>query len=642
MLQSIPLDVANDIVPGLEAEGRVSGDARITGSSDAPAVDFSLEAAEVTAAAIADLGLPPVTLRAKGVTEASILELDADLSAGAELEATARGSVPLVPDVEGLAAEIVVERLALSMLDRLVGSQGLVGTATARAEVNGSLSDPLVAFNATVDGLSARVLRGNGVGPLRVAAQGRFADQQIDLEQATLDGSGGVRLSAAGRVPLSGGGLDVSATGQLPVSLANVALARSQAQASGTVDLALAARGALSAPQLSGSARLRDGVFSSPPLNLRLDQIVADVRLADERVVIESASAAIAAGGRITLDGSLGIAPGSGYPADLRLQIRNGVYSDGAIFTTRIESDLALTGPVLNGGLVSGRVDVRETEVTIPSSFGINAGVLLDIDHLNPPRDVVLTLDRAGLGQEDDAEDSGPPVAIGLDVAVNVPNQLFIRGRGLDAELGGRIVLQGTTRDIVPVGAIDLVRGRINILGQRIDFNEGAVTLLGTFDPVIRLVAQTTSGEGTLISIVVSGVASDPEITFEASPELPQDEVLALLIFDRNVSELSPFQIAQLAAAAATLSGRGGGGLVEGLRGATGLANLDITSGDDGAVGVRAGAYIDDNIYLDVEADSAGDSRATINLDITDTLTGRVSVDNNGQGTLGLFFERDY
>ena len=136
-------------------------------------------------------------------------------------------------------------------------------------------------------------------------------------------------------------------------------------------------------------------------------------------------------------------------------------------------------------------------------------------------------------------------------------------------------------------------------------------------------------------------VARYLKITFTSTPELPQDEVLAQLIFDRSLSELSVFQIAQLAAAAATLAGSGGG-LTDDFRASTGLANLDVTSGEDGQVGVRAGAYLHDNIYLDVETQSDGDSRATINLDITRHLRGRVSVDSEGESNIGIFYERDY
>ncbi len=52
--------------------------------------------------------------------------------------------------------------------------------------------------------------------------------------------------------------------------------------------------------------------------------------------------------------------------------------------------------------------------------------------------------------------------------------------------------------------------------------------------------------------------------------------------------------------------------------------------------------YLESNIYFDVQTDTEGISRAEINLDVSDNLTGRASVASDGNTTLGLFFERDY
>jgi translocation and assembly module TamB len=140
----------------------------------------------------------------------------------------------------------------------------------------------------------------------------------------------------------------------------------------------------------------------------------------------------------------------------------------------------------------------------------------------------------------------------------------------------------------------------------------------------------------------VRGRVSDPQVSFSSQPELPQDEVLARLIFNRSISELSALQIAQLAAAAAELAGGSNTSLVGSLRDATGLDDLDIITDSEGNTAVRAGRYIRDNVYLGVEAGAAGSTRGTINLDITEDLKARGSVGSDGDSSLGLFYERDY
>ncbi|PJN93251.1 hypothetical protein CNY89_22360, partial [Amaricoccus sp. HAR-UPW-R2A-40] len=120
--------------------------------------------------------------------------------------------------------------------------------------------------------------------------------------------------------------------------------------------------------------------------------------------------------------------------------------------------------------------------------------------------------------------------------------------------LGGGLTVTGPIADVVPVGEFTMRRGRLEILGQRLDFDEGSLQLTGNLDPQIRFVAQTRASDVTAY-VTVTGRVSSPEISFSSQPALPQDEVLARVIFNRSVSQLSAFQIAQLAAAAAELAG---------------------------------------------------------------------------------------
>jgi translocation and assembly module TamB len=167
------------------------------------------------------------------------------------------------------------------------------------------------------------------------------------------------------------------------------------------------------------------------------------------------------------------------------------------------------------------------------------------------------------------------------------------------------------------------------------------VTLVGDLDPFLNFVARS-AGSDITVFITVSGRVSDLDISFSSQPELPEDEVLARLIFNRGLSELSPLQIAQLAAAAAELAGGSNTSLLGSLRSATGLDDLDVVTDSEGNAAVRAGRYISDNIYLGVEAGAQGSTRGTINLDITEELKARGSVGSDGDSSLGVFYERDY
>jgi translocation and assembly module TamB len=218
---------------------------------------------------------------------------------------------------------------------------------------------------------------------------------------------------------------------------------------------------------------------------------------------------------------------------------------------------------------------------------------------------------------------------------------VFIRGRGLDAEVGGKLHLGGPLDQVQPVGAFNLIRGRLEILGQNLRFTSGSVTLTGNLDPQISLVATVPSDDITA-TVTVSGYASDPDITFSSSPVLPQDEVLSRLLFKRGVETLSPLQLAQLAGAAASLAGGGGSSLLDDLRKSTGLDDLDITTDQTGQTAVTAGRYVTDNVYLGVQAGASGDSKVTVNLDLAPGLKANATTGTDGDSGVGVLYEQDY
>ncbi|MCC6006638.1 MAG: translocation/assembly module TamB domain-containing protein, partial [Rhodobacteraceae bacterium] len=237
----------------------------------------------------------------------------------------------------------------------------------------------------------------------------------------------------------------------------------------------------------------------------------------------------------------------------------------------------------------------------------------------------------------------GAGAVYGLDIGISAPQRIFLRGRGLDAELGGALRLRGTTADPVPEGRFDLVRGRLDILGRRLDLVEGWAQLDGGLDPQLLLSAQSEAPDGTRVTITLSGRASALDLSLSSQPQLPEDEILARLFFGRGIDRISPLQAAQLASALADLAGGGtGGGVVGRLREGFGLDDLDVTTEEGGGATVRAGRYLTENVYTDVTIGSDGRSTVTINLDLPRGVTARGSIDAEGRSGIGLFLERDY
>lgn len=481
-------------------------------------------------------------------------------------------------------------------------------------------------------------------GPVQVGGTVREEGANFVLDlNATAPGS--TQVKAAGSVARDFSTLNLSIGGSSNASIANTFLRTRSIE--GPLSFDLSVNGPPSLQSVSGRVRLTNGQIADPGVGIRLEGVNATADLAGGRISLDAA-AAVAAGGRISVTGPVDLQGGT---LDLAIVLDGVVARDPNLYQTIISGNLRMSGRNADGPLISGTVNLGETEIRIPSTGLGGAKAIPDINHVGDTRPVRSTRAKAGLEPYPSAASreaglAGPPsvppsAPPRLDLVINAPNQVFVRGRGVDAELGGSLRVQGTTRNAIPIGFLELIRGRVDLLGRRFDLTEGLVELQGSLIPVIRLVAETEQ-DGITTRIIIDGEVRDPEITFESSPELPEEEVLSQLLFGRGLANISPLQAAQLANAIAVLAGRGGEGIIGNLRNQVGLDDLDLATDDDGNVQVRAGKYLSDNLYTDVAVGADGKSSLNLNLDVTDSLTARGSVGTEGDSTLGIYFERDY
>ncbi len=536
---------------------------------------------------------------------------------------------------ERLDLTVAIEALPVSIANVFAPDLGAGGTISGNAQVGGTPSAPTARFDLRANGLTVRAISEAGISPISLSGNGSFADNTVRIASLNASNDQGISLTGSGTVPLSGGGLNVRVDGNAPLGLGEAFLASRGTQLAGTVRVNATVTGSIADPQFGGLVSLSGATISDPLSNLRLNDVGVIAGLSGDRLNIQRASANLSTGGSVSASGSVLLT--QDLQTDIDIVLSSARYTDGQTFSTTVNGQLSLTGPVARSPLLSGRVELARTEIIVPETFG-GSDLLLDVDHIAPSEPIQRTLRRVEQASPTPTPNARP-VILNLDVTVSAPSRIFVRGRGLDAELGGQLTVRGPVNDIRPQGRFELRRGRLSILGQRIVLDEGSITLTGTLDPLLNFLARVESGDVTAF-IRLQGRASDLDVSFESQPDLPEDEVLSQIIFGRSVGELSPFQIASLVSAAAQLTGGANTDIVSGLRAGTGLDDLDVVSDADGNASVRAGKYIADNVYLGVEAGQ--NTKATINLDITEDLTARGTVGSDGESEIGVFFERDY
>lgn len=463
-------------------------------------------------------------------------------------------------------------------------------------------------------------------GPLRQTQGGL----EIDL---ALEGPAQVRGRLSGS--LSQRRADLTFSGQSLAAVLNPFLA--PRYVSGLLRYDLRLMGPLALASLVGRVDLEGGQLADPDLLFGLNAISAQMNLAGGQAQL-AASAQVSSGGALEMTGQAQAA----YPfaGALDIALRGVKLRQPRLYEVAMDGDLTLRGPLAGGAEVSGAITLNRAELQVPTSALGGFEPIPQIRHLAEPAGVLATRRRAGL-TGDVAQSAAISASYPLSITVSAPNRVFVRGRGIDAELGGRLTLRGTTDDFRPEGAFDLIRGRMDLVGRRLTLTGAQLFLQGDTMPRIDITAALADSD-IVSTIRLHGPADDPSLTLSSSPARPDEEILAQLLFGKTLQSLSPVQAAQLAAAVGTLAGRGGEGLAGRIRRKSGLDNLDIVAGQDGGGALTAGKYLSDKVYSEVTVEQSGKTRIELNLDLKPHITLKGSAESDGSSGLGIFLEKNY
>ncbi|MBL6456940.1 translocation/assembly module TamB domain-containing protein [Belnapia sp. T6] len=625
---------------GKATEGEVSGRGRLASAEGGWRLDLAALEAQAMGETLRLAGPARINLGGDGGVEVAGLALA--IGQGGRVQAAGRWG----PQRADLG--VTIAALPLSLAERFAPDLKPQGMLTGEVRATGPVARPEIRARLNGSGIGLGADWARGLPPVTLRAEGGMTGQAAELRAEIGAGPAGTVVATA-RLP-GGFGTEAPLTagvdGTLNLApLAGPFLAAGADRVTGRLALALRAEGSIGAPRFGGRATLSGGDYRNAATGVRISDLGGVVTGDGTRLVIERLEGKTTGGGTIGVRGSLD-AGAPGFPADLTITARNARPVTSDLVTARIGADLKVVGPITGGGQVTGEVRIDQAEVRVPEKIPASVPTLTNVRQRGRP--------PAGVVQPPPPKPaSGPPApgAPPLGLAVKVRAQrVFIRGRGIDVEMGGAIDVGGTVAAPVPSGNLELRRGTLNILTRTLTFQRGTISFVsGNLTPQLDLAAQATVSGSTTITVAVTGTPTAPEVAFTSSPELPQDEVLARLLFDRSTSNLSPFEIAQLAAAVAQLTGVGGGGAgaLDRVRSALGLDRLGVSSGTAGNTSgatVEAGRYVAPGVFLGVrQGTNGGQTGVGVQVEITPNikLEGQTATGPAGD-RLGLSYEFEY
>ena len=405
----------------------------------------------------------------------------------------------------------------------------------------------------------------------------------------------------------------------------------------GPLQIAARATGTLGNPRITGTLASDGLTVQSELTGTRITNASVRGRFLGSRLELLRFAGGTAGGGTVTGSGTVDLANMSaarGPTIDLRAAVKGARLLDANGLEATITGPLRIVSSGI-GGTIAGRVNINRARWALGTAEEDNA----------LPR--IATREVGGEVGRARTQVSGRDASWRYLVNASAPGRVAVEGMGLDSEWGIDIALRGTVDDPRIGGNANLVRGDYTFAGTRFELTRGRILfdVNEAINPRLDVLAETAKN-GTNVDIAITGNAQSPAIAFSSDPALPEEEILARLLFGGSVTSLSATDALQLAAALAAFQG-GGGGLdpIGELRRSIGLDQLRIVSADPligRGTGIAIGKNITRSIYVELITDGRGYSATQVEYRITSWLALLGTVSTIGRDSVLLQVSRDY
>ena len=309
------------------------------------------------------------------------------------------------------------------------------------------------------------------------------------------------------------------------------------------------------------------------------------------------------------------------------------------LISTTATGKISVTNTPGGDALISGTLRLPETRFKIIRQGAAAVATLTGVRRKTPAG-------RARVSGDADAITSLPS-NWKLDINLVAPDELYVSGMGLESEWGANLKVTGTSNAPRIAGEMQLVRGTLGFAGRSFELESGRISFNGgpATNPSIR-VSAASEVDGTTVRVNIRGTGQNPDISFSSTPALPQDEIMARILFGNSIGELSAIQAIQLAASLNNLRG-GAGGLnpLGVLQSATGLDRLRILGADENTgrgMAVAFGQYITNDVYVEIVTDARGYTATQLEISLTPALSVLSQIGSGGQSNVNVRYKKDY
>ncbi len=365
--------------------------------------------------------------------------------------------------------------------------------------------------------------------------------------------------------------VNMNVVGELDVSLLS-SLFNTPDRLGGILNLDLAIKGTLLDIDMSGRIKARQGLYDSADNGTYIANIAGTLKAVGKKLVIERLTGNdVRDMNSVTKDSHVGTLDISGgfefvgltlpnFALNLKLNDLIVVHRDD--MTMRATGDIKVDGPGLQSK-ITGAVALSPSLVML-EEFSNDDALYIEIEELDTHKK---------------KKEAAKTPLFPIELALNIDKNFYVRDSdlGLMSQWVGLIMVKGDMSAPYLEGTMTATKGKMSFFGKPLRISEAKLT----FDrdhrnnPNVWLVAAREV-EDVTVHLQVSGYAPLPRVSFVSDPALPEDEVLARLLFGKELSKISAGQSVQLASVGASLNDKKGVNVLENLRSSFGFDTFEL------------------------------------------------------------------
>lgn len=311
--------------------------------------------------------------------------------------------------------------------------------------------------------------------------------------------------------------------------------------------------GSTARPNFKGQVRLKDAGLGIPSLGIQLNKTNL-ILTSEQKNKMTLKGVAHSVGGELSIDG--GLYWEKTYPV-----IAVGITGKEFTVVNLPEAHIVVS-PQLSY-IQNNKIEQLVGTVTVDSA-DVNADRFENTIGLDKSNIVYINSDNQVVEQEHSL-----PFATTIQVLAN--NTLKFRGFGINATIGGKILINGVAnQNTVANGTLNISSGHYAAYGKRFNVTKGQMIFSNSpiDDPALDVYAQyemtaVTAGANNQLNSIkvgvhVSGTVQKIHLSLYSDPPMTQENILSYIITGQSLDEVGPGGQAALSQAALSFAAGGG------------------------------------------------------------------------------------